>query len=157
MCVSPIVGEWRLVHWKRTGSDGSISYPLGEHASGLIVYLPDGLMMVQMTAANRRGLGTSDPVGGTESERAAAYSTCLAYFGGYEVRNREVIHHIDMSLFPNWSGTTAARPFELRDDRLILRTAPATVDGIATVNEMAWRRVDPAPRTSPGKPSAATD
>ena len=156
MCVSPIVGEWRLVHWKRTGSDGSTSYPLGEHATGLIVYLPDGLMMVQMTAANRLKLETSDPVGGTESERAGAYSTCLAYFGGYEARNGEVVHHIDSSLFPNWSGTTAARPFELRDDRLILRTAPATIDGITTVNEMAWRRVDPALSASEGDLSVAT-
>jgi len=138
--MSAIVGEWRLLHWRRLINEDTVEYPLGEDAKGLIVYLPSGLMMVQMTAGNRPAIPGGDPLGGPHSDRAAAYSTCLAYFGRYEVRENQVVHEIEASLYPNWSETTASRPFELDGDRLVLRTPPATTDGNTVVNEMAWER-----------------
>ena len=39
-----LVGCWSLRAWQRTSEDGSASYPLGEHPSGLLVYTADGLM-----------------------------------------------------------------------------------------------------------------
>ena len=43
-----------------------------------------------------------------------AYSTCLAYFGRYAVHGDTVVHPIDVSLFPNWSGAEQSRPFTHR-------------------------------------------
>ena len=149
--MSAIVGEWRLLHWRRIINDSAIEYPLGEDAEGVILYLPDGLMMVQMASADRPKIDGGDPLGGPESDRAAAYSTCLAYFGRYEVKGQQVIHRIEASLYPNWSETTAVRPFEVDHDHLVLRTPLATANGKTVVNEMAWKRVtkhagDPAPQ-----------
>jgi hypothetical protein len=138
-------GTWRLLSWRRltykdpSDKDPSITYPFGEDATGILVYGGEGRMAVQMAAARRPGLATTDPLGGDVDARAAAYSSCLAYFGGYEVKDDKVIHRIDASLYPNWSGAEQARPFTLEGDRLVLRTPPGLV-----VNEMAWIREEAA-------------
>lgn len=133
-------GSWRLLAWRRTTSKGDVSYPLGEDASGLLVYTSTGKMMVQMTAAHRPVLETTDPLGGSAEERAAAYSTFLGYFGSYRVAEGKVTHRIEGSSFPNWSETEQVRPYELRGDELILRTPPSESGGVTTVNEMSWIR-----------------
>src|SRR5690242_15472631 len=74
-------GTWRLVAWRRIASDGSVSYPLGSTARGLLIYTPDGQMAVQIAGPDRPVLGTSDPLGGDVTARADAYSSYLAYFG----------------------------------------------------------------------------
>lgn len=132
-------GTWRLLSWRRVAQDGSVTYPFGDDATGILMYGGDGRMAVQMTAARRPGIPTTDALGGDIESRAAAYSTCLAYFGSWEVQGDSVIHRIDASLFPNWSGAEQARPFTLDGDRLVLRTPPAAV-----VNEMAWMREESA-------------
>jgi hypothetical protein len=40
----------------------------------------------------------------------------------YEVRGDTVVHWIDVSLFPNWSGAEQIRPFSYSHDELVLRT-----------------------------------
>jgi hypothetical protein len=135
-----IEGQWNLLAWRRVTGDGAVSYPFGEKASGMLVYTASGGMIVQMTAAGRQPLDTNDPIGGKVEDRAKAYSGCLAYFGRYEVKGEEVHHFIDGSLYPNWIGADQGRPFELTDDRLVLRTPPVEIDGVTVVNEMSWVR-----------------
>ena len=117
-----IVGSWKLVTWRRIAEDETVSYPFGEQPQGILIYAPDGTMAVQMLTSNRPKLQTTDALGGTVEERAAAYSTCLAYFGEYQVVDGEVIHRVDGSLFPNWTDTEQQRPFTLDGDQLTLRT-----------------------------------
>lgn len=139
-----IVGSWRLAAWRRL--DGTtVSYPLGEDATGLLIYTADHRMAVQMIAANRALISTQDPLGGNPQQRAAAYSTCLAYFGSYEVEGNDVIHRIDGSLFPNWSGTVQTRPLTHEGRELVLRTPPMEVSAGTVVNEMSWVRADSEP------------
>ena len=125
--------------WRRLGEDGTITYPLGENASGVLIYTPDRRMAVQMLAAGRPAIPTEDALGGDLHQRAAAYSTCLAYFGSYEVQGDQVIHRVEGSLFPDWSGTVQSRPFTCDGNQLILRTPPKK----GVVNEMSWVREDP--------------
>jgi hypothetical protein len=96
---------------------------------------------VQITGADRPTLVTDDPLGGDTEARAAAYSTYLAYFGRYEVQGESVVHLIDGSLFPNWSGEKQVRPYTLENGELVLRTPPMQLsDGTTVVNELAWIR-----------------
>jgi hypothetical protein len=118
-----IVGTWKLAAWRRIGEHGEITYPLGRNASGVLIYARDGKMAVQMVAADRPPVDGGDALGGDVNQRAAAYSTCLAYFGTYEVHGDTVIHRIESSLYPNWSGTEQARPFTCDGQELVLRTA----------------------------------
>lgn len=140
-----ITGTWRLVTWRRYHDDGTFFYPFGEEPDGILVYTADGFMAVQMVQADRPTLATDNAVGGTESERAAAYSTCLSYFGRYRFDDDQVVHLLDGSLFPNWSGTSQVRPFRLDDGDLVLEVHDPS--GRIT-NEIAWRRpaVDRAER-----------
>jgi hypothetical protein len=98
-------------------------------------------MTVQITGSNRAEVAGDDPLGGEVEARAAAYSTYLAYFGTYEVQGESVVHLIDGSLFPKWSGEKQVRPFTAEFDQLVLRTPPmALADGTTVVNELAWKR-----------------
>lgn len=132
-----ITGTWLLDVWRRYAKDGSVVTPFGAHPKGLLVYTPDGRMAVQMVTADRPSLDTSDALGGTEAERARAYSTCLAYFGRYELRGETVIHRLEGSLFPNWAGTDQVRPFRHDGKRLVLEVKDES--GCIT-NEIAWKR-----------------
>jgi Lipocalin-like domain len=145
LCVMSIniAGTWRLVAWRRLGEGGEITYPLGEEASGVLIYTADGKMAVQMLAADRPSIATDDALGGDLHQRAAAYSTCLAYFGSYEVQGDSVIHRVDGSLFPNWSGTVQTRPFTFNGKELVLRTPPTKGADGTVVNEISWVREDP--------------
>jgi hypothetical protein len=132
-----IAGTWHLKTWKRHLDDDTTVHPLGLTPHGILIYTPGGDMAVQMVVAERPRLDTEDPVGGDVEQRAQAYSTCLSYFGTYEVRDGQVVHHVDAALFPNWSNTTQARPFVFDDGDLILQVK----DGNERVtNEMIWTR-----------------
>lgn len=134
-----IVGTWRLVAWRRLEGN-KITYPFGEDARGMLIYAEDGTMAVQMTAANRPSIQTTDPLGGDVNQRAAAYSTYLAYFGVWEAVGDKVIHQVEASLFPNWTATIQSRPFTYDGQELVLRTPPTSGANGTVVNEMVWVR-----------------
>ncbi len=134
-------GTWNLFAWRRIASDGTVTYPLGADARGLLIYAVNGRMAVQITANNRAPVTGDDPLGGDAQARAAAYSTYLAYFGTYAVQGQDVVHHLDGSLYPNWSGADQVRPFTTEFDQLVLRTPPVRrADGTTAVNELTWNR-----------------
>lgn len=132
-----MVGAWQLVTWRRIDPGGVSVYPLGESPRGILIYTPDGHMAVQMLRRSRPAIDTDDPLGGSESARAEAYSSCLAYYGRYEVDGDRVIHHVEGCLFPNWSDTAQDRPLLLRGNELSLQVFGA--DGHLT-NEIVWAR-----------------
>jgi Lipocalin-like domain len=138
-----VVGTWRLVAWRRIVDDQTVTYPLGEDADGVLIYTPDGGMAVVLTAAKRPEMPRDDPLGGDVDKRAEAYSTCLAYIGTYELRGEEVVHRIDVSLYPAWSGDEQVRPFTYTGDELVLRTPPTHTASGTVVNEIAWSRSSP--------------
>lgn len=135
-----IVGSWWLTSWRRLTEGEPPFHPFGPDATGVLIYAPDGAMAVQMTAAHRPKIGGDDAIGGPVDARAAAYSTCLAYFGHWRIDGDSVVHEIDASLFPDWSGQAQVRPYTLGRDTLVLRTPPHTIAGRTVVNEMAWKR-----------------
>jgi hypothetical protein len=98
-------------------------------------------MTAQVCAADRADLLTEDPLGGSDVERAAAFSSYVAYCGSYEVTADDVVvHRVAISLFPNWVGSEQTRYFELAGDELVLRTAPIKIGGKLLVNELRWHR-----------------
>jgi hypothetical protein len=137
-----LVGCWSLRAWQRTSEDVSASYPLGEHPSGLLVYTADGLMAVQLTALQRPVIKVSDPLnGGSVNQRAAAYSTCLAYYGTYKVHDTNVVvHTIEGSLFPDWTGQQQPRPFTVEGDTLTLHTPTMHLPTGDVTNALIWTR-----------------
>jgi hypothetical protein len=130
-----------LVAWRRIEGADNVSYPLGPDAIGMLIYTSEATMAVQITAANRPQISTSDSLGGDVNQRAGAYSMCLAYFGAYEVQGETFVHNIESSLFPNWSGTVQSRPLSYDGKELVLSTPPVEGPGGTVVNELSWMRV----------------
>jgi hypothetical protein len=139
----PLVGAWRLIRGEFIDPDGTISTPWGEDAVGSLLYSPDGAMAATIMMTQRREFAVDDMRCGTDSEMAAAFGTYLAYTGTYEIRGDRVIHHIEASLFPNWTGTDQERLIALAGDRLTLTTPPMTFEGSGRMGRLFWERVDP--------------
>jgi hypothetical protein len=140
MAAEGLVGRWRLVSWSARTEGDAVTYPFGERAEGSLVYTTGGWMAGTLLDPGRALMSTDDVVGGTEAERAAAFSTYVAYCGMYEVEGDVIVHRVQMSLFPNWVGSEQKRYFELSGDELVLRAPPVEVGGRAVVSELRWIR-----------------
>ena len=86
-------------------------------------------MSVAVMAANRLKFGAGDIAGGTDEEKVAAADTYLSYCGRYEIQGEKVVHHIEVSFFPNWLGVVQKRIFEFDGNTLSLSTPPLIVGG----------------------------
>ncbi len=136
-----LLGTWRLVSWENTSADGTISYPLGRQPAGLIMYTDDGYMSVAVMRADREPFAAGDLLAGSSEEKARAAESYVSYCGRYELRDDAVIHHIELSLFPNWSGIDQERLLEVTGNRLTLRTRPLLLDGIEQSARLVWERI----------------
>jgi hypothetical protein len=136
-----LVGAWRLVSCETRADDGSIDYPLGRDAVGLLIYTDDGHMSVSLARSGRQPFAAGDILGGTGDEKARAVESYISYCGRYERRDQSVVHHVDMSLFPNWTGRDQERRVELDGDRLTLEAPPFIVKGTEQRARLVWERL----------------
>jgi hypothetical protein len=142
MTSNPLIGTWRLICWENRSVDGQkISYPLGKDAVGYIMYNEDGYMFVAIMRPNRVRFVAGDLLGGSTEEKVQAADTYVSYCGRYEFRGGTVIHHVDVSLFPNWVGVEQERLVELRGNRLTLSTRPILLGGMQRTAHLIWERV----------------
>ena len=147
MLRAAVLGAWELESY--TEADGSGRppvHPLGEDATGLIIYTDDGYMSAQLMSADRPLFDTADPAGGTTRQTLAAARGYLAYSGPFRVdESAAVLHHdVRVSLLPNWLGVTQIRSSKLDHDRLTL-SLRSTRDGVETTSTLVWRRAQPSP------------
>jgi hypothetical protein len=125
--------------WEARDETGQGSYPRGRDATGYLTYTADGYVFVAIMSADRAPFATADLVGGTTPEKVSAAETYTSYCGTYDVRDGIVVHHIEVSLFPNWVGLDQERSMEVHDDRLTL-SATALVGGRRGMNRLTWTR-----------------
>jgi hypothetical protein len=137
-----LVGAWRLLSWENRAADGQITYPMGADALGYLLYTADGRFSVTISRRGRAGFAAGDLLSGTTEEQARAVEGFVAYAGRYSFHGDRVIHHVELSLFPNWVGTDQERWVELAGDRLILSASPLLLAGKQQVPRLVWERVD---------------
>ncbi len=95
-----IIGGWELVEWTMKDEEGNLFYPFGKKVSGIIMYTPDGYMSANIMANNRKddiskGLSMNSLLKGKGSY--------LSYSGTYTLYDNKVIHHLKVSLIPEWN------------------------------------------------------
>jgi hypothetical protein len=138
-----LIGTWHLETWVSLVDDGTEA-PMGPSPEGLLAYAPDGTMITAFGRAERERdrFATDDMTGGTTDERSAAFSSFIAYGGRYAIDGSTVVHPVEVSLFPNWVGTTQRRHWALDadGDRLTLVSPPITVGGQTRTQRLVWRR-----------------
>jgi hypothetical protein len=136
-----VVGTWRLKLWETRTADGRVAYPLGRDAVGYLIYTAGGHMVVTMMRVNRPAFAGDDLLGGTLDEQATAAAGYVTYCGRYEIRDGTVVHHVELSLFPNWVGIDQVRFAEVEGDELTITTERLAIGG-ETVNRLVWERVE---------------
>lgn len=142
MSGASIVGRWRLQAWVARSESGTLEHPFGENADGSLVYTAGGWVGLHLAAGDRpRQPESLQGASGTTSERAAAYSSYVAYCGTYHLEGAVVVHRVTNSLYPNWLGTELRRVISLSSDSLVL--SMPTPDGQEPlVNELRWTRAE---------------
>ena len=141
MTANPLIGTWRLISWENRSVDGQISYPLGQDAVGYIMYNQDGYMCVAIMRPNRAPFAAGDLLSGSIQEKVHAAETYVSYCGRYEFQGDVVIHHVELSFFPNWVGVDQERLVELTGNQLILSTRPLLLGGRQQTAHLIWERV----------------
>jgi lipocalin-like protein len=140
-----LVGAWRLVAWENRAADGQVTYPMGTDALGYLLYTADGRYSVTISRRGRAGFAAGDLLRATSEEQARAVEGFVAYAGRYRFHGDRVIHHVELSLFPNWVGSDQERWVELAGDRLTLSASPLLLAGKQQVPRLVWERVAPPP------------
>ena len=139
------IGTWRLISIEGPDAAGD---RMAQDPVGYIMYDSTGHMAVQiMVRSDRPRFKTDRRSQGTPEEIKAAFVNYTAYYGTYEVKEKEgiVIHHLEGSLFPNEIGKDNIRYYDLSGDRVTL-TVPSMVDGkmapkSASPRRLVWERV----------------
>ena len=137
-----LIGTWKLVSFEGRRSDGEVLYPYGTNPVGILSYDQLGYMSVQMMLPGRPSFSASSKSQGTLEETKAAFDGYEAYFGTYDVDEEQgiVIHHVEGSLFPNWTHSDQTRFYQLSGDRLTISTAPMAYSGTTLTNVLEWER-----------------
>ena len=137
------VGTWKLVSWKIEQADGELDSPLGPNTLGWIMYQPGGFMCVALMRPDRPKFASNNLMEAKPEEIKAGFDGYISYCGSYDVNEQErfIIHHLQLSSFPNLLGTDQKRYFEFSGNRLILKTPPLTILGEAQVHRLIWVRL----------------
>jgi len=141
LSLEDVMGVWYLDDAYAVDEAGSRLYSVyGEKPTGYIHYDAGGRMIVLITHDGRSRL-EGDRQAAPGDQRAAAYSTCIAYAGPYVLQDDHILHCIDASTYPNWVGTELLRYVSLENEALVLRTPPQMQNGVITVMKLIWRRM----------------
>lgn len=135
-------GAWTLVSWTRVVGETEEPGLMGRDAIGQIMFAGDGHMCFNAMRRNRPPFASPEFQPGTPEEKAAAYDGYVGYCGRYEVNEQErsVIFRLELSSYPNLTGTAQKRFVEIAGNRLKIKSPPIPVRGTLAVNTVVWER-----------------
>lgn len=136
------VGTWKLVSSEFRRSDGKLTYPYSREAVGILMYDANGHFSAQVMRPNCPAFASGDPFEGTPMEIKSAFEGFIAYYGTYEVNQKEgtLTHHTEGSSFPNWIGSAQRRFFEFSGNRLTISTPPILWNSQYITAVLIWER-----------------
>jgi Lipocalin-like domain len=120
--LATLVGAWRLKEWSEHTADGEIRYPLGQSATGQLMYSADGYVAAQLMRPGVPKFAQEDWREAGADETKAAWLGYFGYWGTYSIdaKKHAVVHHIEGSWFPNLLGTDQLRVYKIDGQQLIL-------------------------------------
>jgi lipocalin-like protein len=129
-----LVGNWKLVKYEIFDERGT-ARP-GNYDTGRLMYDEQGEMAAHLM---RSGRPAEAPA--TETARALAYQSYLAYFGPYTIDPGKhiVTHHVVGSSFPHWIGTEQIRHYGFSEDGKYLTLSLKS--GERVTQTLTWDRV----------------
>lgn len=141
--LSQVTGSWRLISVETIRANGEIITEwMGKQPQGLIIYLQNGLMSVQIMRDPRPRFEGGSRFKATPEELKAAYLGYYAYWGRYSVNSadKSIIHNVESSLWPEEVGITYTRYISFQGSKLVLTTAPYKRGDEERRNVLIWER-----------------
>ena len=142
-----VLGLWQIIDAETVNAKTGASAPwLGRKRpySGTIIYLPNGMMSVQIGAARAPSRADAGPNNMSNEEKIGLFDTYYAYHGRFEIDEAQskVRHFVEHSLFEFESGRTLVRTIRLSGKILTLSTdnLQPGPDG-PTFARLRWTRV----------------
>jgi len=133
-----VAGMWKLISIERVIGEviSRPDYWMGNNPTGVIIYDSTGYMSVQIMRDPRPTFKFFDHGSGSLEEIKNAFDGYYAYFGTYEVNEKEgfVLHHVKGSLWPEEVGVTYQRMFKISGNRLMLTTPES--------RRLTWERIE---------------
>ena len=117
-----LIGAWQLVRFENFDSAGKVERPYGLHPHGLFVYDASGRLSVQIARDPLSPPFAKGDDAPNAAEEAAALTGYVAYFGTWRINaaKHAVVHVVEASLLPSYSGTDQIRPYTLDGDVLTI-------------------------------------
>ncbi|WP_210407357.1 lipocalin-like domain-containing protein [Hydrocoleum sp. CS-953] len=135
-----LVGTWKLADFYTVDGKQKIDYPYGKNPTGYLVYTENGYVSVTIMTTDRPLLGLSMEemqelkdvklglklianLGKSIKASLRYFSAArnyLSYSGKYELRDSTVIHHVEVSVIPDWVGVDLERNVEFSEGKIIL-------------------------------------
>ena len=98
-----IIGTWRLVSFDAEDQATGERWPtFGESPKGRLMLLPNGYMMVILTAEGRHPAKT-------DAELAKAFKSIFAYSGKYSLEGENFVTDVDVASLVEWTGAQQVR------------------------------------------------
>jgi Lipocalin-like domain len=137
-----IIGTWKLTWWTRLVGDAEEPGPLGPGAIGFIMYTTDGYMCGNAMRPDRPKFTSRDFRAGSPEEKAGAFESYFGYCGRYQVdeSNGVVTHTVEVSSFPNFTGTEQKRFVTVDGDRMKITTPSVQIEGKPSHHILLWER-----------------
>jgi len=120
-----IVGAWRLISEETLRPNGqALNIAFGPHPTGMLIYLPNGYMAVQIMSDPRTTFAdpkTNEP---TCDELKNAYWGYYAYWGTYTINaaGDGVVHNVQASEHPPEVGLKYPRSASIEETKLVITT-----------------------------------
>ncbi|WP_210521316.1 lipocalin-like domain-containing protein [Hymenobacter terricola] len=130
-----LIGAWTLVSLESEDSTGTVTQPMGENPTGLLLYTPTNYMSVHIM---QKGL-TELVAPALYEARMLKYADLgyLAYCGHYHADEAAqlVTHQVEISLYLEWLGQPQVRAVRFEGELLHLTTV-----GPHPITRLVWRR-----------------
>jgi hypothetical protein len=144
-----LVGTYRLVSVEHHADDGEVGHPFGLRPQGYIFYSPQGCMSATLMRGDRVPFAAGDILAASDAERIEAFSSSSAYAGRYELIGGQIVHHLEVTTFPNWTGTDQVRDFEVSATELTLYPPRMLMEGKMRRGRVHFERVAPPGARAP--------
>ena len=115
------IGIWELVYVDTQTIDGKdLERWIGE---GRLIYTKQGYISAQIGEPKIKKFKSENRLKATDKELRLLFNSFESYYGKYEIdeENGVIKHHVELSLFPNWIGTTQERSYKFLNDHLELK------------------------------------
>lgn len=135
-----LLGAWELAEWTMRLGGEAKGHPFGSDATGRLVY-SDEHMAAVLSRTRRSRFGTRLASQAPVELRGEAMAGYVSYSGPWDLHGDRVVHHVKLSLFPDWEGTDLVRFVAFEDDLLVLTSEAEATRAGDVVHRLVWRRI----------------